>query len=115
MGGQDAGFFTTISSDGTFNPVIWALSRASPQNIFLYAFDPDNLQNGHLAQLFRGIAGFWPIVTANANLVPVVANGKVYVASYQQLMIFGLTGQPRKSSSNSQTMSPNASPRASRF
>ena len=28
----------------------------------------------------------------NANLVPVVANGKVYVASYAQLDIFGLLG-----------------------
>ena len=114
-GQQDAGFFTTVSSNGTFNPVIWALSRASQQNIFLYAFDPDNLQNGHLTLLFRGIAGFWPIVTANANLVPVVANGKVYVASYQQLTIFGLTGQRGRDKSDSEPASLQALPRASRF
>jgi hypothetical protein len=95
-GQQDAGFFTTISSNSTFTPVIWALSRANQQNISLFAFDPDNLQGGLMNQLFQGIAGYWPNTTANANLVPVVANGKVYVASYKQLTIFGLTTQARR-------------------
>jgi hypothetical protein len=36
------------------------------------------------------IAGYWPNSQANANIVPVVANGKVYVASYGQVDIFGL-------------------------
>ena len=31
--------------------------------------------------LFKGTAGAWPNRTANANLVPVVANGQVFVAS----------------------------------
>jgi hypothetical protein len=31
-------------------------------------------------------------VNGNSNLVPVVANGLVFVASYKQLKIFGLTG-----------------------
>lgn len=95
-GQQDAGFFTTISSNGTLNPVIWALSRANQGNIYLYAFDPDNLQGGLMNQLFQGVAGSWPTVTANANLVPVVANGKVFVASYKQLAIFGLSALARK-------------------
>jgi hypothetical protein len=33
-------------------------------------------------------------VTANADIVPVVANGQVYVASNKQLTIFGLGGGP---------------------
>jgi hypothetical protein len=33
-------------------------------------------------------------VTANANIVPVVANGHVFVASNKQLTIFGLGGHP---------------------
>ena len=46
------------------------------------------------APLLRGwVAGTWPNVNANANIVPVVANGRVYVASYQALTIFGLLGQ----------------------
>jgi hypothetical protein len=35
----------------------------------------------------------WPYLTGNANVVPTVANGMVYVASYRQLAIFGLTSQ----------------------
>jgi outer membrane protein assembly factor BamB len=87
--GYDGGFFTTISSKGMASPVIWALSRPVNQNILLYAFDPDSQQGGVMTQLFQGIAGSWPIMSANSNLVPVVANGKVYVASYKQLTIFG--------------------------
>ena len=90
--GQEPGFFTTISSNHYHEkPVIWALSRATPQNIFLSALDPDRQTSGVITQLFRGIAGSWPLSAANANLVPVVANGKVYVASYKQLTIFGLS------------------------
>ena len=33
----------------------------------------------------------------NANLVPVVANGEVFVASYAQLQIFGLKHAGKKS------------------
>jgi len=35
-------------------------------------------------------SGTWPNLSGNANLVPVVANGQVFVASYKQLQIFGL-------------------------
>jgi hypothetical protein len=40
--------------------------------------------------LFHATAGSWPNVTGNLNQVPVVANGKVYVATNKQLQIFGL-------------------------
>ena len=43
-----------------------------------------------MQQLFKGTAGVWPSFFGNSNLVPVVANGKVFVASYMQLQIFGL-------------------------
>ncbi len=86
--GQDAGFFTSVSSKGTQagSAVVWAISRPTdqnPANILLYAFDPTN---GSL--LFSANAGIWPS-TGNANIVPVVANGQVYVGSYKQLAIFG--------------------------
>jgi hypothetical protein len=93
---QDPGFFTSISSNGTANPIIWALSRPATNNngapISLYAFDPES-GGGTMSQLFKATAGAWPNTTGNANLVPVVANGLVFVASHQQLQIFGLTGE----------------------
>ena len=44
-----------------------------------------------MSVLFKSHAGLWPNQGGNSNLVPVVANGKVYVASYKELQIFGLT------------------------
>jgi hypothetical protein len=43
-----------------------------------------------MVPLFHANAGSWPNVTGDLNQVPVVANGKVYVASDKQLQIFGL-------------------------
>jgi hypothetical protein len=88
--GQDPGFLTSISSNGQVpgSAIIWAVARptnANPANVTLYALDADNG-----ATLFSGTAGTWPNVNGNANLVPVVANGKVYVASFKRLTIFGL-------------------------
>jgi hypothetical protein len=97
-GGQDPGFFTTISSNGNASPIIWALARppnsGKPQ-IHLFAFDPDS-GGTIMKQLFKGISGAWPNLGGDANLVPVVANGLVFVASNQQLQIFGLTGEKTK-------------------
>ena len=91
-GGQGPGFFTTISSNGTSNPIIWALSRplsSSQPQIYLYAFNP-HAGGATLKRLVKAPAGTWPNTTGNAFLVPVVANGQVYVASYKTLVIFGI-------------------------
>ena len=91
-GPQDPGFFTTVSSNGTSNPIIWALSRPTPETnspIYLYAFDPES-GGATMKQLFMAAAGAWPNLGGNSNQVPVVANGRVYVASNKQLQIFGL-------------------------
>ncbi len=45
---------------------------------------------GRLPRLQIVPAGQWLFPAGNANLVPAVANGKVYVASYGQLQIWGL-------------------------
>jgi hypothetical protein len=91
--GQDAGVFTSISSDaGKPNSmVIWAVSRPTdndPSDIYLYAFDVNgnNLITGGTGAL----AGTWPNTGGNANIVPTVANAHVYVASDQSLAIFGI-------------------------
>jgi hypothetical protein len=89
-GVQDLGSFTTISSNGTqlHSAVIWTVRRPTnntTKDVTLYAFDPSTGTT-----LTSRSAGAWPNLGNNANIVPVVANGEVFVASYKQLAIFGL-------------------------
>jgi hypothetical protein len=99
-GSQGGGFFTSISSNGNANPIIWAVSRppntkAAP--IYLYAFNPDTGKAGTtIEELISLEAGAWPNLGGNSNLVPVVANGLVFVASNKQLKIFGLLADSSK-------------------
>ena len=99
-GSQNPGFFTSISSNGTGNPIIWALSRpqsTSSAPIVLFAFNPES-GGSTMTTLFEAVAGNWPNLGGNSNLVPVVANGQVFVASNKRLRIFGLltAAQPKK-------------------
>ncbi|HLJ29722.1 MAG TPA: DUF5666 domain-containing protein [Candidatus Angelobacter sp.] len=90
--GQDKGFFTSISSSGFTNAIIWAVSRPTSfwdTRVTLYAINATS-SSGTLPILFQATAGSWPNLGGNANLVPVVANAHVYVASHKQLSIFGL-------------------------
>ncbi len=89
--GQDGGFFTSVSSNGTASPIIWALARPTaqmPPSMLLYAFNAES--GAKMAQLFRAVGGSWPNQGGNSNQVPMIANGMVYVASFRQLRIFGL-------------------------
>jgi len=90
-GCHDGGFFTSVSSSGTStgSAVVWAVNRGSPPclEVSLYAFDPSSGSSVLPSSL---TAGYWPAPNANPNIVPVVSNGKVYVASYDQVAIFGL-------------------------
>ena len=98
-GGQDPGFFTAVSSNGKApGAIIWALARPQtvPGSITLFAFTSEPSTSGSLETLYQGTAGTWQSYGGNANLVPVVANGKVYVASYEQLDILGLLGSNAK-------------------
>jgi hypothetical protein len=98
-GGQDPGFFTTISCNGsgafgscTNTPIIWAVSRpiSSTSGVNLYAFS-GLAENGSYPLLFGPTkVGSWPNIGGNANIVPTVANGRVYVASWRQLTILSL-------------------------
>jgi hypothetical protein len=97
--GQFPGFFTSISSNGTASPIIWALTRPlskSSNAIGLYAFNPEGGKT--MTQLFHANAGAWPNVGGDSNQAPVVANGKVYVASNKQVQIFGLSQQKKSKS-----------------
>lgn len=85
--------------------IIWAVPRPystsnPPNQVLLYAFEATQVPDQYfgpfpirtqLTQIFKANAGTWtnPNYFANANIVPVVANGEVFVASYGQLYIFG--------------------------
>jgi hypothetical protein len=93
--GQDGGFFTTVSSNGQQpgTAIIWAVGRpkdANPAQVTLYAFDPTAATDS--LPVFSSPAGSWPNPSNNSNIVPVVANGKVFVASFAALNIFGPSG-----------------------
>jgi|HubBroStandDraft_6_1064221.scaffolds.fasta_scaffold61460_2 outer membrane protein assembly factor BamB len=93
--GQDPGFFTTVSSHGTAagTAIVWAIARPTtiPGDLTLIAIDA---QNG--STIYHHAAGTWNDGNANANIVPVVANGRVYVASRKELAVFGLNGHERR-------------------
>lgn len=90
------GFFTSISSNGEApdTALIWAVQRPAkaapaPKELTLWAFDAKD--GTKLATL---PAGGWPNTGGAANTIPVVANGKVYVASNKELKVFGLSAPP---------------------
>jgi hypothetical protein len=58
--------------------------------VTLYAFDAAATTGS--PPVFSSVAGSWPNPSANASIVPVVANGKVFVASFAALNIFGPGG-----------------------
>jgi hypothetical protein len=92
------GAIPVVSSNGTAagTAIAWFVQRPTSSSdsnpgtpVTLQAFDASNLQR----QLVALPAGTWThAVNSNADLVPTVANGKVYVASNQQVQIFGLLG-----------------------
>jgi hypothetical protein len=96
VGTTHLGFFTAISSNGTANPIIWALSHpssgATGAPLYLYAFNPESVSGGTMHQVRKIAAG-----TGNPpNLVPTVANGEVFVGSSGELKIFGLKAAHKK-------------------
>jgi hypothetical protein len=98
---QDPGFFTSVSSNGTTagTAIIWAVGRPTvptAPTVTLYAFAATP-SDETLTQLFSSPAGYWPETGADADIVPVVANGKVYVAAYRSLIIFGIIPVPAAS------------------
>ncbi|MGH6890288.1 MAG: hypothetical protein ACREHF_14020 [Rhizomicrobium sp.] len=84
------GFFTSVSSNGTKagTTVIWAVGRPTDfdqEALYLHAYDAENG-----GEIFKSLVGYWTNSYGDSNLVPVVDDGKVYVATVKQLAIFGL-------------------------
>lgn len=102
FGTRGDGLFTAVSSNGAANVIIWTVSQreanVDPQHFpRLYAYQPVE-GTFNLKPVFTSqVAGRWDVPRpspppdgAHSNIVPVVANGHVYVASYKELDIFGL-------------------------
>jgi len=93
---DNGGSIPVVSSNGTTpgSGIVWFVQKPSTSSdndpgtsITLNAYAASDLTQ----QLVSIPAGAWThAVNSNANLVPTVANGKVYVASNKQLQIFGL-------------------------
>ena len=94
------GFFTSVSSNSNTpnSAIIWAVRRPQRedpvQSLTLYAYDAKD--GTHLC---AADAGPWPNdlrmgYAAAPNAVPLVANGKVIIASYKELRVFGIGGAP---------------------
>jgi len=99
--GQDPGFFTTVSCHGSGafgncanTPIIWAVSRptSTTSGVALSAFS--GLAAGGSYRLLFGPVnvGPWPNTGGNANIVPTVSNGRVYVATWKTLTILSPGG-----------------------
>ncbi|MBI3478604.1 MAG: PQQ-binding-like beta-propeller repeat protein [Acidobacteria bacterium] len=90
------GVIPVVSSNGTAagTAIVWFIQKPQFSSdsdpgapLTLQAFDATNL----VTPLFTAPAGTWThAVNSNANTVPTVANGKVYIGSNKQLQIFGL-------------------------
>lgn len=95
--GLNSGVFTSVSSNGTTagTAIVWVVDRPTDSYAASVDLDAVNPDNGQL--LFSEIAGQWPNVGGDSNIVPVAANGLVYVASDQMLTIFGPGGSKKAS------------------
>ena len=96
---DNGGLVPVVSSNGTTagTAVVWFIQKPSLSSdmnpgtpVTLHAYAASNLSQ----QLFSILGGTWTHASnSNANVVPTVAKGRVYVASNMQLRIYGLTGQ----------------------
>jgi len=79
------GGMLAISANGTTNGILWATERTGPGTAgVLHAYKATDLGT----ELYNGnLAGSDPAAKFN---IPLVANGKVYVASVSQLTVYGL-------------------------
>lgn len=81
------GTLPSISSKGTANGVIWAYQNTSPAVLHAYAAGDlgNELYNSNQASNQRDQFG-----SGNKFIVPVVADGKVFVATTNSVAVFGL-------------------------
>ena len=81
------GTFPVVSANGTVNGIVWAYENTTPA--VLHAYSAENLAtelyNSSQAANHRDQFG-----TGNKYIAPVVADGKVFVATTNSVAVFGL-------------------------
>jgi len=81
------GTFPVVSANGTANAIVWAYENASPAVLHAYAATnlATELYNSNQASNARDQFG-----AGNKYIAPVVADGKVFVATTNSVAVFGL-------------------------
>jgi hypothetical protein len=81
------GTFPVVSANGTANAIVWAYENTSPAVLHAYAATnlAAELYNSNQAPNGRDQFG-----AGNKYIVPVVADGKVFVATTNSVAVFGL-------------------------
>jgi hypothetical protein len=81
------GTFPVVSANGAANAIVWAYENTSPAVLHAYAATnlATELYNSNQASNGRDEFG-----AGNKNIVPVVADGKVFVATTNSVAVFGL-------------------------
>ncbi len=81
------GTFPVVSANGTANAIVWAYENASPAVLHAYAATnlATELYNSNQASNGRDQFG-----AGNKYIAPVVADGKVFVATTNSVAVFGL-------------------------
>jgi len=81
------GTFPVVSANGTANAIVWAYENTSPAVLHAYAATnlATELYNSNQASNGRDHFG-----AGNKNIAPVVADGKVFVATTNSVAVFGL-------------------------
>jgi len=81
------GTFPVVSANGTANAIVWAYENTSPAVLHAYAASnlATELYNSNQASNGRDQFG-----AGNKDIAPVVADGKVFVATTNSVAVFGL-------------------------
>jgi len=100
-----AGMTPSTSSNGATNGIVWVISRPEAIGVqpgigsaVLYAYDAANTTSGTMNLLYSSAQALQGGVLrdrggcANKFQVPTIANGNVYVATQNELDVFGLLG-----------------------
>lgn len=86
-----AGGTPVISANGTNNPVLWVLDTTASGGAVLHAYNANNLAT-ELYNSTQAVSGGSPrdaIGATSKNVVPLIANGLVYIGTQSGLAIFG--------------------------